>query len=172
MTASRLVVFLILAIPAAVSAEPRDSSYGGSIAYADAAAVGLGLATVALTVDCLDDTLFVPDREQDNTRCTAAALTGAATVGAYAIAPAVIHWREGRGGRAAVSLGLRLGLPLAGYAAGSAIGGDAAGAGALLGALAAMVVDWSTLSRRVSDTGPSITPAIGPRGTFGVAGQF
>lgn len=124
-----------------------------------------------------------------------------AGLGTYLIAPPIVHAIHGRPGRAAASLGLRIGAPAVGMVTGitmacafggcssggdfgayGAIAGGALGLGA--GAIAAMVVDAVVLARepdvkvrvpRGWDGKPRIAPSVSALpggGAVGVGGAF
>lgn len=96
----------------------------------------------------------------------------------------IIHATHGNWGRAAGSLGLRVGTPIVGAALGAAMedcsGGDFCGLGGgvvgfAVGIAAAIAIDAAALARETVPKEPALTPlvATGKNGTwFGVSGRF
>lgn len=122
-----------------------------------------------------------------------------ASLGTYVIGPPIVHFAHGNVAKGFGDLGLRLGLPVGGAFLGAGIGcalggcsghGDFAGYGAVIGAVfgtvsggvAAMILDWTLLSRepgtspkasgrRAVNLAPSL--AVTPTGgALGLGGSF
>ena len=143
-----VILALSLLAPSLARANEPDAApaaatewYGGKIMAADGLTVALMVGSgVLLGDDHIGVTLGV----------------GATS---FALAPAFVHYREGRTGAALTSAGLRLGLPAAGmllaYATYEETDNDdfvdlhiGMGVGALVGMASAMVIDWTLLSDR------------------------
>jgi len=141
-----------------------------------------------LTADALGAAVFLVGASSDSEVGNLAAI---GATGSLALTPAILHARHGNMGRAAASLGMRVGLPVLGAAIGSATCtedpssddwfqclGSALG-GFAVGALAAVIIDDGLLaweSRPVAARGSSLRVGIAPRAdhgmTFSLAGAF
>lgn len=108
-----------------------------------------------------------------------------ASAGTYLLGGPIVHAAHGNWGRAAGSLGLRLGLPLAGGLAGAALaqcrqgewfcGYAEVGMGTLIGIVAAVTIDASVLAREPVTKAPALVPAVSvgrDRAWAGVSGTF
>jgi hypothetical protein len=167
-----------------VAPTTRTERYGMKIAAVD------GLAFGAMVVGAIVLVAGAIDNDEEGSIALGAVLMigGAVT---YVVGPPLVHSNKGNSSSAWKSLALRLGLPALGGILGSTMqrtecsgdvcsssNDDIAGSLSGIGVLAAMVIDWTLLSKRTVTVHapPPYAPyaAVGKDGqmTFGLAGSF